>query len=68
MILSNLSHAKLKFYLTKMKGEQPGSQFVEMDHGEQTISASELGDLSGSFLTVLNTDRDINGRFEVEII
>jgi hypothetical protein len=68
VIFTNLTPAVLKLYLAKMKGDAPGTVFVELGKGETTVNASALGDLNKPFLTILNTDTNLIGKFELEIV
>jgi hypothetical protein len=68
VVLTNLTNATLKFYLAKLKGDLPGTKFVELPKGEQTITAEQLGNLTDPFLMVQNTNGDIWGKYEIEIV
>jgi hypothetical protein len=67
VIISNLSNATLRFYLAKLKGDQPGTKFVELPKGVITIPAEHLGSLTDTYLMVMNTNGDILGKYQVEI-
>jgi len=66
--LFNAGTTQLKFYLARAKDRQPDAVFLSLDAGEQTVLASELGNLDNKYLMVLNTDVLYTGAFSVELI
>ncbi|HEY4785611.1 MAG TPA: hypothetical protein VIH57_06160 [Bacteroidales bacterium] len=66
--LSNTGTTQLKFYLANAKGAQPGDTFITLATGEQIVLASALGELTNTYLTVLNTDPLHDGAFGVELV
>lgn len=67
--LKNPGRATLKFYLAKVKDAQPGTLSVTLiTTGQETVLASTLGDLTNTYLVVLNTDATQTGQFEIEIL
>jgi hypothetical protein len=68
ILLSNTGDSKLKFYLAQTKDLGPGTVFVEMNKGEQTVLASALGDLENAYLKVLNTDALVAGSYTIKLL
>jgi hypothetical protein len=68
LLLVNNGSAMLKFYLGSSKELQPGNQSYTLAAGQETVLAGALGDISNTYLTVMNTDTDLVGAFEVEIL
>jgi hypothetical protein len=66
--LTNHGPSQLKFYLAHTKNKQPGTTAITLDEGDQTVLASALGNLSDTYLTVLNTNSLLNGEFTVEVL
>jgi hypothetical protein len=67
VVLTNQSDAHLQFYLAPLKDSKPGTVFVSLDKGIKTVSASELGIVTDTYLTVLNSTPSVTAEFKVEL-
>jgi hypothetical protein len=68
VMLINSGVTELKFYLASAKNMKPGTTFITLASGEQTVLASALGKLTDTYLTVNNTDSIHEGSFGIELV
>ncbi|HEX3010225.1 MAG TPA: hypothetical protein VHO90_21695, partial [Bacteroidales bacterium] len=68
ILLKNTGDSKLRFYLAQTKELGPGTVFVELNKGEQTVAASALGNTENTFLKVFNTDPLVPGSYTIKIL
>lgn len=66
--LSNTGNTTLKFYLAPARKKQSTGQGITLAPGKKIELASALGNLTDPYLTVVNTDTNQSGSFEVEIL
>lgn len=68
VLLSNNGNTSLKFYLANTKDALPGAKSFTLATGEQTVLASALGNLTDTYLCVLNMDTLHGGAFGVDLV
>ncbi len=65
----NEGNTLLHFYLADSKTADLGTRFVKIEaHTEQTVPATDLGDLSNAFLLCYNSDAEQQGHFTMELM